>query len=405
MKLFHHYNTSDGDGGRIMNEKLGIVVPAYNRSEHISQCIESILGQTYTNIVLAVVDDGSTDDTLSIARKYEGMHRNMLVISQENSGPIKARFAGIKALEDCEYITFVDSDDWIDERMYEDLMSLMLQYDSDLVCSGIFRYYHDDYIIEQHDKMEQGYINLKSGDKSVVDFFGYRDRKNDTSVDASLCTKIFRREKIMEVYKKAENLKIHYGDDAAIIFPYIMLCESVYCTHRAYYYHRMRKGSAYYVKVEDYFEKLLRFYNHLRECFKEDKVHFPELLEELDYCFVHGAEVRKTLYETSSGSGNHYLFPFGKVNRGENIVIYGMGKVGKGYVEQLHKTNYCNVAAVVDRYSEAADLHTLTDIKELEFDHVVIAIADINMKRQIAEDMICICGIPTEKIIDEIICI
>lgn len=388
-----------------MNEKLGIVVPAYNSSEYISQCIESILGQTYTNIVLAVVDDGSTDDTLSIARKYESMHRNMLVISQENSGPVKARISGIKALEDCEYITFVDSDDWIDERMYEDLMSLMLQYDSDLVCSGIFRYYHDDYIIEQHDKMEQGYIDLKSGGKSVVDFLGYRERKNDTSVDASLCTKIFRREKIMEVYKKAENLKIHYGDDAAIIYPYIMLCESVYCTHRVYYYHRMKKEAAYYAKGEDYFEKLVRFYNYMLGCFREDKNHFPELLEELDYCFIHGAEFRKTLYETGSGGSNRYLFPFGKVKRGEDIIIYGQGTVGKGYVEQIYKTEYCNIVATVDQYSEAADLHTLTDIKELKFDHVIIAITDINMKRQIAEDMIHICGIPAEKIIDEIICI
>ncbi len=388
-----------------MNEELGIVVPAYNSEEHIAQCIESILGQTYINIVLAVVDDGSTDDTLSIARKYESMHRNMIVISQENSGPIKARFAGIKALADCEYITFVDSDDWIDERMYEDLMSLMLQYDSDLVCSGICRYYHDDYIIEQHDKIEEGYIDLKSGGRSVADCFGHMGRANNTSVDASLCTKIFRKKKLAEVYEKAGNLNIHYGEDIAITYPYIMLCESVYCTHRAYYYHRMKTGIASYAKGEDYFEKLLSLYNHLRRCFREDKVHFPVLLEALDYEFIHGAEFRKTLYETGSESSNHYLFPFGKVNRGDNIVIYGMGNVGKGYVEQINKTNYCNVVATVDRYSEAADLHTLTDMQELKFDHVVIAITDQNMKKQIAEDMIHICGIPAEKIVDEIICI
>lgn len=388
-----------------MNKKLGIVVPAYNSQEHISQCIESILGQTCKNIVLAVVDDGSTDHTLSIARKYESLNSNIHVISQENSGPIKARFAGIKALEGCEYITFVDSDDWIDERMYEDLMSLMLEYDSDLVCSGIYRYYHDDYIIGQHDEMQQGYIDMKEEGRSVADFFGHMGGINNTSVDGSLCTKIFRKTKLVEVYEKAGNLNIHYGEDLAITYPYIMLCESVYCTHRAYYYHRMKEGIASYARGEDYFEKLLSLYNHLRRCFKEDKAHFSTLLEQLDYEFIHGAEFRKTLYERGGGNSSRYLFPFGKVKKGTDIVIYGLGSVGRGFVEQIHKTEYCNIAATVDQYNKAADFPTLADIRDLEFDCIVIAIADENMKRQIVKDVNEKYGIPAEKIVDEIICI
>ena len=388
-----------------MSKKLGIVVPAYNGEEYISQCIESILGQSYKNIVLVVVDDGSTDNTLSIAQKYEGIHRNMFIISQENSGLIKARLAGIRALEDCRYVTFVDSDDWIDEQMYEDLMALMLHYDSDLICSGIYRYYYDVYIVEQCDKIEEGYFDLKNGEISVADFFEYRGKEKSTSVDASLCTKIFRRDKLLEVYEKAENLNIIYGEDAAITYPYIMLCESVYCTRKAYYYHRIKKEIASYAKGEDYFEKLVRFYNHLLKRFKEDEIHFPMLLEELDYCFIHGAEFRKTLYETNCRSDNHYLFPFGKVIRGSDIVIYGMGNVGRGYIEQIQKTEYCNIVATVDRYNEMAELHTLADIKKLKFDRVIIAITDEKLKRQIVKDMIDMCGILEEKIVDEIICI
>lgn len=387
-----------------MNERLGVVVPAYNSEKHIAQCIESILGQTYTNIVLAIVDDGSIDNTLSIAHKYESENCNMLVISQENSGPVKARFTGVKALENCEYITFVDSDDWIDNRMYEDLMSLMLQYDSDLVCSGIFRYYHDDYIMEQHDRTEEGYIDLKNGGKSVADFFGHTGMKNNTSVDASLCTKIFRKEKLVDVYEMAGNLNIHYGEDIAIIYPYIMRCNSIYCTHKAYYYHRMKAGIASYARGEDYFQKLVSLYDHLLRCFREDKVHFPILLEELDYEFIRGAEFRKTLYGKGNGNKSHYLFPFGKVKERDDIVIYGLGTVGKGYVEQIRKTNYCNIVATIDLHNEAADLHMLADIRNLQFDCVVIAITDEKMKKQIAKEMINICEIPAEKIVDEIIC-
>lgn len=387
-----------------MDKKLGIVVPAYNSQEHISQCIESILGQTYKNIVLVVVDDGSTDNTSAIIKRYERENYNMRVVSQKNSGPIKARFAGIKALKECEYITFVDSDDWIDEQMYEDLMALILEYNSDLVSSGIRRYYHDDYIIEQHDKIEEGYLNLQNGQKSVVDFFGHLGRANTTSVDASLCTKIFRRDKLVEVYEKAGSLNIHYGEDLAITYPYIMLCESVYCIHKAYYYHRLKEGIASYAKGEDYFEKLLALYNHLSKCFKEDKTHFNVLQEALDYEFIHGAEFRKTLYEKGDESNNRYLFPFGKVSKGANIVIYGLGTVGKGYVEQIHKTGFANIVATVDQYNKAADLHALTDLTDLKFDFVVIAVMDEKMKKQIVKAMIERCGIPADKIVDEIIC-
>jgi len=384
-----------------MIKKLGVVVPAYNCEEYISQCVESILRQTYSDIEVAIVNDGSTDNTWSIIKKYEERNSNVTAISQENAGPIKARYAGIKALKDCEYITFVDSDDWIDERMYENLMSFILKYNPDLVLSGIYRYHDDDYIREGHDLIEEGYINLRKEEKSVIDFFG--NRTGGTSVDASLCTKIFIKEKIMDIYEKAWDLNIHYGEDIAITFPYIMLCESVYCTHKAYYYHRIKKEIASYAKGEDYFEKLLRLYDHLLKCFKEDKIHFPKLLEELDYCFIQGVEFRKMLYETESRSNNRYLFPFGKVNKGEDIIIYGMGHVGKGYVRQIKDTNYCNVAAAVDRYSKEAGFHSLADIKKLKFDHIIIAIAGEKMRKQILKDMMYVYGIPKEKIIDEVL--
>lgn len=381
-------------------KKLGVVVPAYNSEKYISKCIESILGQTYKNIELVLVDDGSTDNTASIAEEYECINSNMHIIRQENAGPIKARHAGIKALEDCEYVTFVDSDDWIDKRMYEDLMSFIEQHSPDLVISGINRYHDEDYIIASHDTIEEGYIDFKSG-KSVADCFGYG--ANSTSVDASLWSKIFRREKLVKVYEKAENLNIHYGEDIAIVYPYIMLCDSMYCTYKAYYYHRIRKGIASYAKGEDYFEKLLRLYNHLLGCFREDKDHFPKLLEELDYCFIVGAEFRKTLYKTAREGESRYLFPFGKVKQGERIVIFGLGNVGRGYVEQIAKTDYCNIVATVDRYSGEADFHTPEDLKKIEFDHIIIAMADEGTKRQIVKELVATCEMPREKIIDETI--
>ncbi len=105
-----------------VNSLLSVIVPIYNTEEHLPKCIESILGQTYHNLELILVDDGSTDNSLSICKKYEKKDNRVRVLHKNNSGVSTARNQGIE-ISKGEFIAFVDGDDWIEDSMYDRIMT------------------------------------------------------------------------------------------------------------------------------------------------------------------------------------------------------------------------------------------------------------------------------------------
>lgn len=118
---------------------ISIIVPVYQVEEYISQCIESILKQTYTNLEIILVDDGSEDRSGEICDKYAEDEQRIRVIHKLNGGLSDARNAGL-AVAAGEYIGFVDSDDWIEPGMYETLYSVLEHKGDIAVCN----YYYDD---------------------------------------------------------------------------------------------------------------------------------------------------------------------------------------------------------------------------------------------------------------------
>lgn len=138
-----------------MCEKLSVVVPVYNSEKYLHQCIDSILQQTYKNIEVILVDDGSEDASGRICDDYAVKDSRVLVTHKKNEGLIKARLNGTeKASGSC--ITFVDGDDWIEPHTYEQMMECM--GDSDIIIAGIYRYYSDAKIKEDLHHSIKGFI-------------------------------------------------------------------------------------------------------------------------------------------------------------------------------------------------------------------------------------------------------
>ena len=106
-----------------MNEKIGVIVPVYKTEKYVAECIESILAQTYTNFRLILVDDGSPDGAGAICDKYATKDPRITVIHQENAGVTRARARGVEEAADCEWITFVDSDDTITADALDSLIT------------------------------------------------------------------------------------------------------------------------------------------------------------------------------------------------------------------------------------------------------------------------------------------
>ena len=100
---------------------VGVIVPVYKVEKYIAECIESILAQTYTNFRLILVDDGTPDSAGKICDEYAQKDPRITVIHQENAGVTRARARGVDEASDCEWITFVDSDDTITSFYLEQL--------------------------------------------------------------------------------------------------------------------------------------------------------------------------------------------------------------------------------------------------------------------------------------------
>ena len=126
------------------NPKLSIIVPMYNSEKTISDCIDSILKQTFRQFELILVDDGSQDDTLNICQVYAKKDSRIILIHLNNTnGSNYARKIGVKIAKS-ELIGFVDSDDFVERDMYSSLMKVQAMDDCDLVSSGIYRDYIDE---------------------------------------------------------------------------------------------------------------------------------------------------------------------------------------------------------------------------------------------------------------------
>ncbi len=114
-----------------MKDKVSVVVPIYNVEKYLPKCIESIQMQTYNNLEIILVNDGSTDSCLKICEKYKKLDKRVIIINKENGGLSDARNFGIEKATG-KWITFIDSDDYVEKDYIETLMSLSDSDDYDV---------------------------------------------------------------------------------------------------------------------------------------------------------------------------------------------------------------------------------------------------------------------------------
>lgn len=117
------------------NKLISIIIPVYNVESYLERCIKSIIDQSYTNLEIILIDDGSTDSSASICKKYAEIDSRIIFLQQNNAGQAVARNNGL-SIASGEYIGFVDSDDFVAHNMYEELMNLIVTYNVKIACCG-----------------------------------------------------------------------------------------------------------------------------------------------------------------------------------------------------------------------------------------------------------------------------
>lgn len=222
-----------------MRELVSVIVPVYKAESYLSECVDSILSQTYSRLELILVDDGSPDHSGEICDQYALKDYRVRVIHKKNAGVAEARNTGLEATSG-SYIMFVDSDDWIDADTVQVLYDTLKNYDADIVECG-YRFIHPYKIVPVYD------------DHLVYELTGIEEIfSSSIQINAPHLYKVCWG----KLYKKNVCEGIHFpkrtvAEDAAFCDQVFLRCNKIVKIHRAFYNYRMTDNSIMRSKISE----------------------------------------------------------------------------------------------------------------------------------------------------------
>lgn len=259
--------------------KISVIVPVYNTESYLPRCIESILGQTYQNMEIVLVDDGSTDDSFHVCEKYAAGDARIVVVRQGNQGSNAARKTG---LAECtgEYITFVDSDDWIGRNLVTQLYQHSVEHHADMVISGVMMNRIDGTKEERRNLIDTGvYEKPRAAVRKL--FFESSKPGNEEcryGILPFIFAKMYRKTMLVQAMMKIDD-RIQYDEDRALVWTCLMQDIRVVFTDVMEYFYCQRQEGLVRSVDELYLAKINVFYCYMKRLFaQEDRI----LMEQLE---------------------------------------------------------------------------------------------------------------------------
>lgn len=235
----------------IKNKKVSIVVPIYNTEKYLDRCLTSIINQTHKNLEIILVNDGSSDNSLAIMNKYKDMDNRIIIINQENQGAGEARNTGLK-IATGDYISFIDSDDYIDVTYVSELLKAIKKNDAYSYCNVLIK----DKVKEISELENYLFMNQMTGGK--------------------LCN--------LKYVRGIAFPKYHYCDD--LMFYYKLLSSERSCTkvNKPLYIYEQRNDSLSHSR-KDYPDELIDILNDIYN-YKDIKKMSLKYQERVEFLFV-----------------------------------------------------------------------------------------------------------------------
>lgn len=254
---------------------VSIVVPVYNVKSYIGRCVDSLISQTYDNIEIILVDDGSTDGSEEICDTYADNDKRIRVVHKTNEGLGLTRNVGIDVARG-EFLCFVDADDYIEKKTIEDSMSIMRRNCSEVVMYGMNRVYGDgkkDLLIPNPRKTLYKEDNIV---KELLPDYVHDDPRSaiDRHFTSSSCTCLFRRDVFIKNRLKYESERNVISEDTYLMFDLLGHVKNVSIIKKCFYYYCNNIASLSHKYREDRFRKLKKYYVDCNALF--DKNGYPE---------------------------------------------------------------------------------------------------------------------------------
>lgn len=375
-----------------MNRNLiSVIVPIYNVEKYLGKCITSIINQTYKNLEIILVDDGSTDPSGNICDKYAQEDNRIKVIHKKNGGLVSARKTALNYATG-EYCLNVDGDDWID--------SDMIGYLSQKMQQGNFDFVQCNFVTEGGKSKETSYQDLSV----MIDSECVRnDLLNawmwgNAVLGSQIFLKLYRTDFFKACYANVPDY-MNNGEDFIAFLYVLKKAHSFISVKKAFYHYVIRNDSL----------------SHNRDgiclLMKENKLSivmyelilslFPSFSRQLLDTWT----LKRCLSQLKNNGCSVPVYKFSDIERlyKKKIVIYGAGAVGQDYYSQLVKYQKINIVSWVDKNPSACnfdyfDVQPVDVISSLDFDYILIAVLKETIADSIKNDLITM-GIPKEKII------
>ncbi len=211
-------------------DKISVIIPVYNVEKYLDRCIESVVNQTYKNLEIILVDDGSLDNCPQICDEWAKKDDRIIVVHKKNGGLSDARNAGMQRATG-KYCAFLDSDDYIDKKMYEKLYETLIKDKSDMSMCTLS-------IVDTNGNEQCCIDDIESGTFSKDKILEFYTEENWWQY-VSACTKLFKTELIYDIKFPKGKL----NEDAFVMHEFFDRCETISVLNEKLYYYVQTSNS------------------------------------------------------------------------------------------------------------------------------------------------------------------
>ncbi len=269
-----------------MNEKVSVIIPVYNVEKFLKRCVDSIINQSYDNLEILLIDDGSIDNSGVICDDYSKKDKRIIVIHKKNEGLGLTRNVGIE-YSTGKYLMFVDSDDYIEKNTVKDSIKTIIKDDSDIVMYGLKRIRNNGKINDLVPNPEKKiYIGKEIVDNMLPDYINDDPFKNiKRNFTGSSCTCLYKKSIIVDNDIKYESERNIISEDTYMMFNLLKHVNKVSIINKCYYNYCDNFSSLSHSYRGDRFAKLKTYYDKCNTLFKKNNYN-SEVYLRFNYLFL-----------------------------------------------------------------------------------------------------------------------
>lgn len=238
--------------------QVSIIIPVYNAEKYLYKCIHSVINQTYKDIEIIIINDGSTDSSLLICRKFEKNDSRIRIINKKNEGVSKARNIGIDYAKG-KYIAFIDADDYIEKNMIENMFNRITKENADMILCNYTNVNNEEKKLIKYN-LKQVVTGCENINNNIIIPLIERDKnekKHKIEGFRSPWGKLFNKD-IIDKFKLRFNEKMSIGEDFIFNLQFMSHSHALTFDEASYYYYVTNSNSALMKYKKNCWEKYYR---------------------------------------------------------------------------------------------------------------------------------------------------